>query len=325
MDYAWPMQLIPIPMTTLRVSPVCLGTADWDSGICGDEIVRLLECYLEEGGNFLDTAHCYAAWLDGGKGEGRSERAVGRAVRQLGVRCRVIIASKGGHPTINDAYHRPAQTLSRQILERELAQSLERLQMDTIDLYYLHRDDGITPVGELIEMLNEFVRCRRIRFFAASNWSVSRIQEANAYAAGKELQGFCCSQVCWALATPTWRIASVEPTARYPLEGDRQWHAQTQMPIMAYSCTARGYFASEGRVSEGYNTPENAARLERARQLARQSGKTTNQIAIAWLMSQPFPVSPITGTAKAEHLRDTMGAAGIRLSRQQVLFLEKGL
>lgn len=318
------MELITIPATTLRVSPICLGTADWDSSIHGDDVSRLLEAYLQSGGNFLDTAHCYAAWLDEGKGDGRSERALGRAVSQLRVRNRIVIASKGGHPTINDVYKRPAQTLSRQVVERDLAESLERLQMDTIDLYYLHRDDGVTPAAEVIEMLNEFVRQKRIRFFAASNWSTAKMQEANAYAAAKRLQGFCCSQVCWALATPTWKIASIEPTVRYPLDVDRRWHSQTQTPIMAYSCTARGYFATEGKASDGYDTPENAGRLSRAQQLAKHLGKTTNQIAIAWLMNQPFRVVPITGTVKAEHLSDTMAAAGIRLTDQQVRWLETG-
>ncbi len=301
-----------------------MGTADWDSSIQGDDVRRLLESYLDQGGNFLDTAHCYAVWLDGGKGDGRSERAVGRAVRQLKVRDRVIIASKGGHPTINDAYQRPPQTLERKIVERDLADSLERLQMDTIDLYYLHRDDGITPVAEVIEMLNEFVRQKRIRFFAASNWSTTKLQQANAYAATKRLQGFCCSQVCWALATPTWKIADGEPTVRYPLDVDRRWHAQHHLPIMAYSATARGYFATEGKAKEGYDTQENAGRLARAQQLAKQLGKTTNQIAIAWLMNQPFRVVPITGTVKADHLSDTMAAEGIRLTDQQVRWLEKG-
>lgn len=318
------MELITIPATTLRVSPICLGTADWDSSIHDDDVHRLLETYLQQGGNFLDTAHCYAAWLDEGRGDGRSERAVGRAVRQLKVRDRVVIASKGGHPTINDAYKRPAQTLSRQVVERDLTQSLDRLQMDTIDLYYLHRDDGITPAEEVIEMLNEFVRQKRIGFFAASNWSTAKMQQANAYAAARKLQGFCCSQVCWALATPTWKIASAEPTVRYPLDADRQWHTRTQMPILAYSCTARGYFATEGKVKDGYDTPENAQRLSRAQQLAKHLGKTTNQIAIAWLMNQPFRVVPITGSVKADHLSDTMAAAGIRLTDQQVRWLETG-
>src|SRR5215208_2274934 len=98
-----PMELIAIPATTLRISQIGLGTADWDSQIKGDDVIRLLESYLQQGGNLLDSAHCYAAWLDGGKGAGRSEQAVGRAVRQLNVRDRVVIATKGGHPTINDA------------------------------------------------------------------------------------------------------------------------------------------------------------------------------------------------------------------------------
>lgn len=318
------MQLIDLPSTTLRASQICLGTAEWDSLITGDDVPRLLELYLQQGGNLLDSAHCYAAWLDNGKGEGRSERAVGRAVRQLGVRNQVIIATKGGHPTINEHYRRPAQTLSRQIVENDVAQSLERLGMETIDLYYLHRDDGITSIPEIMEMMNDLVKRKQIRYFASSNWSTRRMQEANDYAASKKLQGFCCSQVCWALATPTWKIADREPTTRYPLDADRQWHTRTAMPIVCYSSTARGYFATEGAVKGGYDTPENAARLARVQELVKKLNKTPNQVALAWLMNQPFPVIPITGTVKPEHLHDTLGAAGLTLTPRQIHWLEKG-
>jgi aryl-alcohol dehydrogenase-like predicted oxidoreductase len=312
------MPLIPIPSTDVRVSPICLGTADWDTLITADAIPRLLDTYLQLGGNFLDSAHCYAAWLP--NGEGRSERALGRAVRQLNVRDRVIIATKGGHPTINEHYQRPPQYLSRQVVQTDLAQSLDRLGMDRIDLYYLHRDDGITPVAEIIEMMNEFVRAKQIRYFAASNWSTARIQQANAYATAEKLQCFCCSQICFSLATPTWPIGDTDPTMRYAMAADRRWHTQHQFAVVSFSSTARGYFA--GATDTGYETPENAARLTRTQHLAKELGTTPHQLALAWLMNQPFPVIPITGTVKPHHLQDTLSAASIRLTAQQVQSLE---
>ncbi len=89
--------------------------------------------------------------------------------------------------------------------------------------------------------------------------------------------------------------------------------------MCAYSSTASGFFATNGaKASKGYDNPTSAARLRVANRLAAELGTTPNQIALAWLLHQPFPVIPMLGTANVEHLRDALGSGAVRLSPEQV-------
>lgn len=320
------MQTTTLPGTNLAVSTLCFGTADWGTGVPEDRAEELLTDYLDAGGSFLDTAHVYAFWKPGGLGA--SERTVGRLLERLGARGRVVVATKGGHPDNGPDYPRPADFLSASVLAADVAESLERLGVDTIDLYYLHRDDGRTPAGEIIERLNEHIRAGRVRYLGASNWSVARTSEANEYAARRGLQGFVASQVQWSLAVPQW-TPTLDPTTRFVDEETAAFHGRTGdnaehytgLPVVAYSATASGYFAGKGKA---YETPENALRRGRANEVARQIGATPTQVAVAWLLHQPFPVFPAFSTSSREHLREILGAASLALTPEQVAFLRGG-
>jgi len=186
-----------------------------------------------------------------------------------------------------------------------------------VDLFYLHRDDTRVPVGEVMDSLNREVAAGRARYLGASNWSVDRIREGNAYAAAHGLQGFCMSQVQWSLATPTWNIGP-DPTMRHVTPQDANAYAQMALPIAAYSATAGGYFA---RGTGGFDSPQNRERLQRARELSGTLGCTPTQLALAWLMSQEVSVIPIVGTLDVAHLAEALGAEAIALTREQVQWL----
>src|SRR5579862_170257 len=180
------MRRYTLPNTNLEVSTLCFGLGSLGTGFQGPDAGELLMDYLAAGGNFVDTAHCYACWIENGLGA--SERELGRLLRQLGVRDRVIVATKGGHPAFGTEYPRPDAYMSERQVVQDLEESLERLHLDQVDLYYLHRDDPRMPVDEVIDMLNRCVQSGRVRALGASNWSVARIAEANAYAARHGLQ-----------------------------------------------------------------------------------------------------------------------------------------
>ncbi len=110
---------------------------------------------------------------------------------------------------------------------------------------------------------------------------------------------------------------------RYLADEEREWHERTQLPICAYTPTADGYFAKGA--SDSFNSPENEAKLARVKQLAAKSGVSENQIALAYLMNQPFLTIPILGTTNEEHLRDAIGAAKICLDDEQVRWLREGV
>jgi aryl-alcohol dehydrogenase-like predicted oxidoreductase len=310
----------PIPHTDLHVSALCYGMGAFGSGAKGAAMERLFAAFREAGGNFFDTAHCYAFWEP--EGAGCSERALGHCLRRFGGRDETVIATKGGHPGM-EGYPRPDRFMAPELIASDLTESLERLGIETIDLYYLHRDDTRIPVGEIMDAVNHEVQAGRIRTLGASNWSVARIEAANTYAAAHGLHGFVASQPQWSLGEPNWR-SGPDPTMRFATDDDRAWYAAHSLAVIPYSSTSNGYFATAGQRGKEYQNLTNEARLARAQQLATDLDATPNQIALAYLMCQPFLVVPILGTANPDHLQDALGAVDVRLTPEQVRWLRQG-
>jgi aryl-alcohol dehydrogenase-like predicted oxidoreductase len=308
-----------IPNTDLNVSALCYGTASWGHEVVGRQLDRLLHAFRDAGGNFLDTAHCYACWTP--QGAGVSERAIADYIRRNGGRDELVVATKGGHPTFA-GYRTVDRWLSAERLAADIDDSLARLDRDAIDLYLLHRDDPRMEVGEIVEYLNAEVRRGRIRYFGASNWTSARIAEANAYAASHGLHGFVISEPQWSLGH---RNPGGDATLHYLDSDDHVWHSRSGMPVMPYSSTAGGYFATGGRSrSAQFDNQVSRGRLARVTQLAAEIGCTPGQVALAFLRHQPFPVIPILGTTKRRHLEDAIGALQVSLTAAQVEWLRDG-
>lgn len=316
------MNTVSLPHSELRVSVLCLGTGTFGVRIKNDQATQVVAEYVRLGGNFLDTAHCYAFWESDGEA-GCSEREVGRIIRQLGIREQIVLATKGAHPHGGERYPRPDRYMAPEIVAQDLMESLERFQVQTVDLYYLHRDDPRVPVDEIVQALNEHVQAGNVRALGASNWSTERIAAANEYARSRGLHGFVISQMQWSLAVPNWTITA-DPTMRYVTSADAEWYADNGIPIAAYTATAQGYFAGTRNGEASFGNPVNAARRERARQLAQQMGVTPTQIALAWLLHQRPATIPIFMTGNPEHLRECMEAVELTLTPQQVHWLEYG-
>jgi aryl-alcohol dehydrogenase-like predicted oxidoreductase len=322
--------------TSLRVSEMTLGTMNWGSSVSHERMFELYDLYRAAGGNVLDTAHLYACWqnrANGRNGLGASEEAIGHLLKNRdGERRRLVIISKGGHPSFAPDYVRQADYLSPELVRKDLTESLSRLGLPMIDLYFLHRDDRRVPAGEIVDLLNELVSEGRIRYFGASNWSAARIAEANAYATREGLMGFVASQPEYSLAVPKAGVqiggiwAAPEPAddlaTRFLTATDLAWHHQTGFAAFCYSPTARGYFATGGtKAADAFDHPETRARLARAQELAAKKGATANQIALAWLRGRKFPAMPIVGPSTVEHLKDALGAAEVKLSEQETEWL----
>lgn len=308
-------------------SRICLGTGSFGAGISEDDSFAVLDAYAQAGGNFLDTAHIYAAWVEGGWGA--SERTIGKWLAMRGNRGRMIIATKGGHPPL-DALDQGR--CSREALHRDLSESLERLGVDFVDLYWLHRDDPGRPVEEIVDILAELAAEGHIGAYGASNWTRPRIEAANRYAQTRGAAPFVASQPGWSLAERPAHSIPV-PGMRYLDEEERRWHEETQFPVVAYTSQAQGYF-SESNVAwarsgfpgdpphgREYDSPDNRRRLQAAAELARQKACTAVQIALAYILSQPFPAYAIVGTSKAERIPEIMEAEGITLSETRRAYL----
>jgi len=314
---------IKIPGTDVALSEFCLGTAPFGAGLDEALLNRLYEQYRAAGGNVFDTAHCYCFWLP--QGAGSSERMVGKLIAAHGDRDNVIIASKGGHPGAGPAYDRPPAYLSPQVVDRDIAESLENLGLSTIDVFFLHRDDRRVPAGEIIDTLNRHVAAGRLRVLGASNWTMARIAEANTYAAAHGLKGFAISEPQFSLAQTNAPEPTDDGLGRYLYDADIAWHERTGLPVMCYAPTANGYFATGGQnAKDGFDNAVSQGRLRRAATLGTRLGATPNQMALAFLRAQKFPVVPILGTTNPEHLADALAAARFRLTPAQVIYLRDG-
>lgn len=269
----------------------------------------MLDYYYEQGGNCIDTAFVY-----------QSEIPVGQWLALRQVREQIVLIVKGAHtPNCNP-----------DDLVRQLEVSLENLQTNYCDLYLMHRDNPAIPVGEFVECLNEQLRAGKIRAFGGSNWSIERIEEANAYARAHGIVGFSASSPNLALAEwnePMWAgcVTASSPAAR-------AWYKAAQLPVFAWSSQASGFFT--GRFSpQDRNEPgiqdvvrcwfneANFERLERARRLAEEKGVSANQVALAYVLCQPFPVFALIGPRSIEETRSSLEALRITLTPHELRWL----
>jgi aryl-alcohol dehydrogenase-like predicted oxidoreductase len=310
--------------TDLRLSRICLGTPEYGSSISRLDSFDLMDSYVEMGGNFLDTAHIYADWQC--ETPGMSELTLGAWVAERKCREQIVIGTKGGSCTPAC----PIPRLAPEQITGDLKLGLARLRFDYVDLYWLHRDDPTRPVSELMDTLDGLRKQGLIRWYAASNWSAARLREAAQYAARKGIPSFVASQIQWSLA-------KMNPAAVWDqtmLEMDEEtlrFHIETGLPQVPFTSQARGFFSGayfEDRpetgkpaVREAYGSELNWGRLARARALSRELGCTPNQMALAYLMSQPFQCFPIVGARRVEQLKDSCGAADLRLTPEQVRIL----
>jgi aryl-alcohol dehydrogenase-like predicted oxidoreductase len=307
------MKQTTIPGVEKAISQLFLGSMVFSpDGM--DFSFSMLDQFFDAGGNAIDTAHGY--------GGGGSEITIGTWMATRNNRSDVFILDKGGHP--NGRVPRPR--LSPEELERDIRESLTRLRTDYIDLYVLHRDDPGIPVSTIVEFLNQEIGAGRLRAIGASNWEHHRIQGANDYAAEHGLHGFVASSSNLSLAVPIeamWAgVLSVSQEAWH-------WHRETQFPLMPWSAQARGFFSGaftpENQEDENmvrvYYNDDNFERLRRAQALGEQRGASAIQIALAYVLHQPFPIFPLIGPRTPDELTSSLGGMEIELSDEQVRWL----
>jgi aryl-alcohol dehydrogenase-like predicted oxidoreductase len=312
-------------------SPIVLGTGSFGAGIPREVAFAAMDAYLAAGGNVLDTANIYSSWEPGGVGA--SERTVGEWLSARKVRDRIILGTKGGHPALS-AMQRSRCTLAD--LRSDFAESLDRLQLEHEDIYWLHRDHPGLPVAAIMDNLAELNRSRRIGCFGVSNWMPARIEEANAYAQRAGEQGFVINQLGWSLAAHATNFADASPML-YVDDAMAEWHQRTGLTLLAYSSQAGGYFGESnvqwarhgfpGDAPRGkaFDNQTNRLRLQRATALAERKSCSANQVALAWLLHQPFPTYPIIGSRSTAHIRESMGALQVRLLPEECRWLTEPL
>ena len=319
------MRYTAIPDTDLVPSVLCLGTGGAGGSYDRATAFAMLDAFFEQGGNFVDTAHVYNDWIPGERS--RSEKLLGAWMQERRNRSGVLLATKGGHPPLG---HMQVGRLSPAEICADLEESLRFLQVETIDLYWLHRDDPTRPVEEMIDTLEAQVRAGKIRYYGCSNWRLERIQAARR-AAGRSMSGFVSVQNLWSLAKPNLdAIRRRDPTHAVMDDELWQYHKQTGLAAIPYTSQANGLFqkmdaggtaALPADLARLYISTETEGRYQRLKIFSQQTGLSTTQIGLGFLTSQPFATCPVIGPQSLAQLRDCLAATDVLLTPEQVAFL----
>ena len=305
-----------IGTTKLSVFPLCLGANVFGWTADQEEAFAILDAYAHAGGNFVDTADSYAAWVPGNQG-GESETIIGRWMAARGNRGRMVIATKVGEAP-------GTQDLSASTIRDAAEASLRRLQTDYIDLYYVHRDNPHTPMEETLAALDALVRAGKVRYVAASNFTAERLSEALA-TSGRE--GFAR----YVALQPLYNLVDREfERALGPLCADEG------IACVPFRALAKGFLTGKYRLegpvvdsehaerARAHLDARGAAQLSTLDAVAREHGTNVAAVALAWLAAQPTVVAPIASVRVASQLPHLLEMLDVRLSADELARLNAG-
>ena len=315
------MEYVKLGHTGLDISRICLGCMTYgvpDRGthpwtLDEEQSRPFIRRALELGINFFDTANVYS--------DGTSEEFLGRAIRDFSNRDAVVIATKVHNrmrPGPNGA------GLSRRAILGEIDNSLRRLGMDYVDLYQIHRWDSETPIEETLEALHDVVKAGKARYIGASSmsaWQFSKalhLQKANGWTRFVTMQNYYNL------------LYREEEREMMPLCQDEQ------VGVIPWSPLARGRLTRDWDESSYrketdefgatlYERTAEADRIvvERVAALAVKRSIPRARIALAWVLQQPYITAPIIGASKPNHLEDAVAALDVKLTKEEIEFLEE--
>jgi len=299
------MSTVATPGVRLPVSRIALGTMVCDGPATLSRALGVFDAFFEAGGNTFDTAHIYA--------DGWSERALGRFMKTRGVRDDVVVIAKGAHsPDCFPASIRP-----------QLELSLERMDTQRADLYFLHRDNADVPVGEFVDALEALRSEGLIDAYGGSNWTSERIDEANVYAKAVGAMGFTAVSNQFSLAR--MNVPTYPGTVGANETSFRAWLRDNQIVDFAWSSQASGFFAGlppDGFLAHAWFSDENLERRRRATELAGSLGIAPTTVAVAWLLRNGLSIVPIIGPLSLAELRTSLDALRVELTTDQVRWLD---
>jgi aryl-alcohol dehydrogenase-like predicted oxidoreductase len=307
----------------LQVSELSFGT--WltvAGGIEKSQAVRCIQAAFDCGINLFDTANQYGA--------GEAERTLGEALRAL-PRDRYLIATKLFFPVGDD----PDHGLSAKQIEKQLNNSLERLQTETIDLYQCHRFDAETPLEETLSALDRAVRSGKIRAIGFSEWNAQQIEDATRLIGAANLIPFACDQAQYSIL---WRRPEPEifdvcgrsgigflafsPLAHGALTGKYAAGKEPPAGSRAANPAMNAFMETAGR---HYRSAHLLDAVSRLKPIARDLGLTMSQLAIAWVLRRPEMTSAIIGASRPEQIIENVKASGVRLSPEVIVAIDEAV
>ena len=297
----------------LRVSQLCLGTMtfgeDWGWGSSKDESRQILDAFFEAGGNFIDTANVYT--------NGTSESLLGEFLK--GDRDRAVLATK--YTNAMPGTDPNAGGNQRKNMMRSVEASLKRLQTDYVDLYWLHIWDKITPLDEVMRAFDDLVRQGKILHAGVSDMAAWAVARASTLAELRGWTPFVGLQIEYSLIERTVERELI-PMAEALGLGVTAWS-----PLAGGVLTGKyveGKAEADARMNsemmKGFNRDDERARrvVSEVQAVARDVGRSTAQVALAWLRQRPVPIIPIVGARRLEQFRDNLACLDLQLNTSQV-------
>ncbi|MEM7128434.1 MAG: aldo/keto reductase [Chloroflexota bacterium] len=275
----------------------------------------LLDAFVENGGTYIDTAEVYGAVEE----YGYSEMVIGDwLVARPGMREKIVLASKGLITGYCAPLHPGGAKIDPESVHHAIDGSLERLKTDYLDIWMFHRDNLAHPVGPLVDALDEEVRKGRIKAYGASNWSTERIQEAIEYARTNGKAEMMSSSPNFSLAKanePYW------PETVTTGEEDKKWFEKNNFLLVAWSALGRGFFArgdasdkSDEDLVRVFYSDANFERKRRAEAFGQERNMNMFEIALAYVISQEFPVIALNGAETPAEVASSAKAGDLTLA-----------
>lgn len=313
------MEYINVKGIETPISRIIMGTAWFTDIKFKAEVFKMLDLYLEVGGNVLDTGLFY--------GNGLSETILKEYFLERNNREKFVLIDKACHPIITpDGSHHPEYwRVKPDLITDDLYHSLFKLGVDHIDIYLLHRDDEKVPVGDIMDRLEQHRKDGLISAYGVSNWEITRVQEAMEYCDKKGYQGLSVNNPSYSLATvkeTRW------PGTVYINQEEAEWHAGKEITLFSWASQAHGFFAdiydehAPQDIKNAFFTEENFKKLERTKLLGKELNVEPINIALSYILNQPFDTAAIVGTRNRKEFLSSVKTLEVKLSEEQIEYLK---
>ena len=297
----------------LSVSTLMLGGNVF--GWTADEATsfRILDAFVDAGGNFVDTADVYSVWAPGHTG-GESETVLGKWFAKSGKRDKIVLATKVGKDMGNGK-----KGLHPAYIRQAVDDSLKRLQTDHIDLYQSHEDDPATPLAETLGAFAELIRAGKVRAIGASNYTGERLAESLRVSREQNLPRYESLQPLYNLVERVEYETTLEPIV-----------LKEQLGCVPYFALAAGFLTGKYRAPEDakgkargglvskYLNPLGYRILRALDEVAAAYKSKPAKVALAWLIARPSVTAPIASATSLEQLEDLLDATNLKLDAASI-------
>ena len=306
----------PLGKSSLSVAPLAFGGNVFGWSVDEKRSFELLDAFVDAGGNLIDTADVYSAWVPGNRG-GESETIIGNWLKQSGKRDQVVLATKvakwAEHPGLSPAN-----------IHQAVDGSLKRLQTDHIDLYQAHEDDASVPLAETLGAFARLIESGKVRVIGASNYGAARFADALAVSKQHNLPRYESLQPEYNLVSRDSYEKELEPLIRAENIG-----------VISYYALASGFLSGKYRSEadlarssarggsvKKYLNPRGLQVLAALDAIAAAHHATPAQVALAWLIARPGITAPIASATSVEQLHELLDATSLQLSPDEIAQLD---